>query len=45
MLYLAHIVISGVVSQQFIALYDSCFQIYCNWSRFKPDFNVKACCR
>jgi len=40
MLYLAHIAISGAVSRQFIALYDSGCQIYCNWSRFKPGFNV-----
>jgi len=32
----------NVIYQQFITMYDSGCQIYCNWSRFKPDFMVPA---
>jgi len=28
----------NVIYQQFRAMYDSCCQICCNWSRFKPGF-------
>jgi len=30
----------NIIYHQFIALYDSGCQIYCNWSRIKPGFNV-----
>jgi len=32
----------NVVYQQFIAMYDSGCQIFCNWSRLKPGFKVPA---
>jgi len=32
----------NVVCQQFRAMYDSGYQICCNWSRLKPGFNVPA---
>jgi len=31
-----------VIYQQFIAIYDSGCQIYCNWSRLKTRFKVPA---
>jgi len=32
----------NVVYQQFRAMYDSGCQICCNWSRLKPDFDLRA---
>jgi len=32
----------NVVYQQFRTMYDSGCQIWCNWSRLKPDFIMPA---
>jgi len=38
-IYRCHI---HVIYQQFIAMYDSGCQIFCNWSRLKPRFKIPA---